>query len=169
MASKALFLDRDGVINIEKNYLYKIDDFEFIDGIFELCKSFLEKGYIVVVVTNQSGIARGYYTTDQFLQLTDYMEQQFYKNGITISKTYYCPHHPDITGECDCRKPKPGMLLDAAKDFNIDLSESIMIGDKQRDLEAAFRAGVLTRILFNSNEESKFATSVVDNFKKILE
>jgi len=127
LSKPALFLDRDGVINIEKNYLYKIEDFEFIDGIFELSKFFQDKGFLIFVVTNQSGIARGYYSEDDFLKLTAWMEDEFLKKGIKISKTYFCPHHPDITGECECRKPKPGMFLQARDEFNVDLEKSVIV------------------------------------------
>ena len=103
---KALFLDRDGVINREKNYLYKIEDFEFIDGIFELCRFYENLGFLIFVVTNQSGIARGYYSEDDFKRLTSYMVERFSQEGITISKVYHCPHHPDISGKCECRNPR---------------------------------------------------------------
>ena len=166
---KALFLDRDGVINVEKEYLYKIEDFEFIDGIFELCSYYLSLGYIIVVVTNQSGIARGFYTQEQFLTLTDWMMKEFKKSNIDITKVFHCPHHPKITGECSCRKPQPGMLLDAHKEFDIDLASSVMVGDKERDIEAALNAGVLTTYLFdesNSVTESK-ATKIVNKLEEI--
>lgn len=139
---KALFLDRDGVVNIEKNYLYKIEEFEFCDGIFEVCKYFQDRGYIIVIVTNQSGIARGYYSEDDFQRLTSFMIEKFKQNGIEISSVKYCPHHPDFSGYCECRKPSSGMILDATKEFNIDLASSILIGDKISDIEAGKSAGV---------------------------
>jgi D-glycero-D-manno-heptose 1,7-bisphosphate phosphatase len=110
---KALFLDRDGVINIEKEYLYKIDDFEFIEGIFSTCKYFQDKGYLLIVITNQAGIARGKYTENDLKLLNQWMVQQFSNRGVLISNVYYCPHHPKFTGECDCRKPNPGMIYQA--------------------------------------------------------
>jgi len=152
---KALFLDRDGVINIEKNYLYKIEDFEFIEGIFDLCKYYQNLGYIIFVVTNQSGIARGYYNKVDFDLLTSWMIEEFYKNDVEIKKVYYCPHHPNIDGECDCRKPKPGMLYSAQKDFDIDLKNSIIIGDKQRDIDAGLNAGLQTTFLFDEKKGLK--------------
>ena len=94
---KALFLDRDGVINKEKNYLYKIEDFEFIDGVFDTCRYFQDLGYLIIVITNQAGIARGKYTEKDFEILTTWMLKEFEKENITISKVYYCPHHPDIS------------------------------------------------------------------------
>jgi D-glycero-D-manno-heptose 1,7-bisphosphate phosphatase len=146
---RALFLDRDGVINKEINYLYKIEDFKFIDGIFELCKYYQNLGYIIVVVTNQSGISRGYYNESNFNILTSWMIKEFKKSGVEIKKVYFCPHHPDISGECSCRKPKPGMILEAQKEFDIDLKNSIIIGDKERDIEAGLNAGLKETYLFD--------------------
>lgn len=149
---KALFLDRDGVINIDKNYVHLIDDFEFIDGIFDLCKKYQDEGYLIIVITNQAGIARGYYTTDDFNKLTHWMTEQFLAKGILLSKVYFCPHHPDFDQDCNCRKPKPGMLLDAAKDFDLNLSQSILIGDKQSDIDAGSNAGIKNLIKVTKNQ-----------------
>jgi len=139
---KALFLDRDGVINKEINHLYKIDDFVFIDEIFDICNFYINHGFIIIVITNQAGIAKGYYNEDDFEILTDWMLKQFSKRGIIIEKVYHCPHHPDYTGECDCRKPKPGMIFKARENFNIDLEQSILIGDKLSDIEAGQNSGI---------------------------
>lgn len=167
--NKALFLDRDGVINIEKDYLYKIQEFEFIDGIFELCKYYHDLGYIIIVVTNQSGIARKYYNEDDFNRLTTWMISEFEKNNIEIKKVYFCPHHPDITGECQCRKPNPKMLLDASMEFDIDMKNSIIIGDKQRDIEAGLNAGLKETYLLNKDKNIDFskATKIVSSLKEI--
>lgn len=167
--SKALFLDRDGVINIEKDYLYKIEDFEFIDGIFELCRHYQSLDYDIFVVTNQSGIARGYYSEKDFISLTRWMIQEFSKNNVIIRKVYHCPHHPDISGECTCRKPHPGMLLDANKEFGIDLQNSILIGDKERDIEAALNAGLKETYLFDESKNIKLsnASKIVSKFDDI--
>ena len=164
---KALFLDRDGVINIEKDYLYKIEDFEFIDGIFELCRYYQKLGYLIIVVTNQSGIARRYYNEKDFNILTSWMIEQFSKNGIELSKVYFCPHHPSISGDCECRKPKSGMLLEAQKEFNIDLENSILVGDKERDIEAGIGAGVKTTYLFDETEKisNSKATKIVSKLQ----
>lgn len=148
---KALFLDRDGVINIDKNYLYKIEELEFCDGIFELCRYFQNRGYIIVIVTNQSGIARGYYSEEDFLKLTHFMLDIFKQEGIEISSVKYCPHHPDFTGVCECRKPSSGMILEVSKELNIDLDASILIGDKLSDIQAGKEAGVGLNCLVNSN------------------
>jgi len=166
---KALFLDRDGVINVEKNYLYKKEDFKFIDGIFELCGYYQELGYIIIVVTNQSGIARKYYTEDDFNILSSWMLQEFRNNKIQISKVYFCPHHPEITGKCSCRKPNAGMLFEAKEEFNIDLKNSIIIGDKERDIEAGINAGLKECYLFDESDtviESK-AVKIVSKLEKI--
>ncbi len=152
MPKRALFLDRDGVINVEKNYLYKQEDFEFIDGIFDLCRYFQDEGYAIVVVTNQSGICRGYYSEEDFRKLTEWMEAEFSKRGIEIAKTYHCPHHPDFTGSCNCRKPEPGMFLQAQKELALDLQKSVMVGDKQSDIEAAQKAGVQECYLYDGKE-----------------
>ena len=166
---KALFLDRDGVINVEKDYLYKIEDFEFIEGIFELCRYFADKNYKIIVVTNQSGIARGYYSEENFHILTSWMTQEFKKRDITIEHVYYCPHHPEITGKCRCRKPEAGMLFDAAKDFGIDLKNSIIVGDKERDIEAGINAGLHETYLFDELNSVNYsqATKIVEKLDKI--
>ena len=169
--NKALFLDRDGVINVEKDYLYKIQDFEFIDGIFDLCKYYQQLGFIIVVVTNQSGIARGFYSEDDFERLTSWMKDEFLKHNISISKVYHCSHHPKISGECNCRKPNPGMLLDASRELNIDLSKSIIIGDKERDIEAGLAAGLRSAYLFDESKSitvSK-ANKIISQFKDIYD
>jgi len=140
--SKALFIDRDGVINVDKGHVYLTEDFEFSQGIFPLCMKYLNEGYIILVITNQAGIAKGIYTEADFVKLTEWMTYQFYRQGIIISKVYHCPHHPDINGSCQCRKPNPGMILQAIEEFDLDISECVLIGDKESDLEAGRRAGI---------------------------
>jgi len=146
---KALFLDRDGVINEDYGYVYKKEDFKFKNGIFELLKLF--KDYKIFIVTNQSGIARGYYSENDFHKLMDWVKEEFKQKGIEIVDINFCPHHPDITGSCECRKPNPGMILDLAKKYNIDLEKSIMIGDKKSDIEAANKAGIKKTYLVKDN------------------
>jgi D-glycero-D-manno-heptose 1,7-bisphosphate phosphatase len=141
--NKALFLDRDGVVNVEKNYVHRIEDFEFMDGIFPLCKRFQDQGFLILVTTNQAGIARGLYTLEDLLGLNAWMTDRFADQGIRMARIYHCPHHPDFTGECACRKPNPGMLLQARDDFDLTLSECVLLGDKESDLEAGRRAGVV--------------------------
>jgi len=139
---KAAFLDRDGVINKDFGYVGSIDKFEFKEGIFELLEFLRDLEYELFIVTNQSGIGRGYYSEDDFYKLMDWVKNEFNKKNIKIKDIRFCPHHPDITGECNCRKPKPGMILDLAKKYNIDLTNSIMIGDSNTDIEACKRAGL---------------------------
>ena len=145
---RAIFLDRDGVINLDKNYLYKIEDFEFAEGVFEALRAFQEMGYTLFVVTNQSGIGRGYYSEEDFWRLSRWMLERLRDEGIEIKEIFYCPHRPDEG--CGCRKPEPGMILDAAKKYGIDLERSWMIGDKPSDIEAARRAGVGGAILLEN-------------------
>jgi D-glycero-D-manno-heptose 1,7-bisphosphate phosphatase len=154
--TRALFLDRDGVINTEKNYLYRIEDVEFVDGIFALCKAAAERSYRIIVITNQSGIARGYYKENDLQKLTEWMIREFAGRNIEISALYACPHlaDADLTAyrrDCPARKPNPGMLLRAQKDFKLDMGKSIFIGDKNCDMEAGMRARVGSLLLFNNN------------------
>lgn len=151
MAQKAVFLDRDGVINAEKDYVYKVEDFEFLQGIFEAVKHFNEQGYVVIIVTNQSGIGRGYYTEKDFEHLTKFMLGRFEDEGAKIAKIYHCPHSPD--SNCECRKPSPGMFLSAKKELDIDMQNSWMIGDKEGDIEAAIAAGISNTILVRTGHK----------------
>lgn len=142
----AVFLDRDGTINLEKDYLYKTEDFEFVPGAAEAIHALKEAGYLVVVVTNQSGVARGYFTMADVLHLHEHIQSALNKFNTAIDAFYICPHHPerglgDFLQNCDCRKGQPGMLLQAARDCNIDLSSSYMVGDKLADIEAGESAG----------------------------
>lgn len=168
MSRPALFLDRDGVVNIEKNYLHKVEEFEFIDGVFELCQKYQELGYLLVVVTNQSGIARGYYSEADFKKLTVWMVEAFAKQGIAITDVYHCPHHPDISGACSCRKPEPGMLLEAADKHDIDLNHSLLVGDSERDITAAHMAGVEETYLFSTEAETSAATKIIRSLKELV-
>lgn len=137
---KCLFLDRDGVINKDNGYVCNIDDFYFCDGVIEALAEFYKAGYMLVVVTNQSGIGRGYYSEEDFKILSDYMLDVFAKNGVKIEKIYHCPHAPEQ--KCSCRKPSSGMILRAIAELDIDPSKSIIIGDKPSDLAAGAGAGV---------------------------
>ncbi|MFP4365915.1 MAG: D-glycero-alpha-D-manno-heptose-1,7-bisphosphate 7-phosphatase [Bacteroidales bacterium] len=149
--NKAVFLDRDGVINREKgNYIFNIEDFEFNEGIFKNLALMRDNGFFLIIITNQGGIARGLYTHEQLNNLHAYMNKYMAVNKIYISEIYYCPHHPS-TGKCLCRKPESLMIEKAISRFSIDRSRSFMIGDNERDTEAARRAGV-KGILINANE-----------------
>ena len=162
-ANKALFLDRDGVINEDAGYVCEIKDFKFIDGIFDALREFAKAGYKLFVVTNQSGIGRGYYTQEQFDALNKFMLESFKKEQIFITKVYFCPHAPEQ--KCTCRKPNPKMILDACKEFEIDLENSLMIGDKPSDVEAGKRAGVGKNFLLDGIN-FKYVRDVLNKLKK---
>ena len=173
MTIKTIFLDRDGVINKDKNYVYKIDDFEFIDGIFDTCLHFLSLGYQIIIVTNQSGIQRGYFDEKQYQDLTNWMLAQFNKNHIKILDIFHCPHGPKSS--CNCRKPKPGMLVNAQKKYCIDMRNSWMIGDTERDISAAKLSGIRNTILFQADKkkllnhsEAKFKVNLLEQTKIII-
>jgi len=155
---KAVFLDRDGVINKEKNFVTSWEEFEFIDGIFENIKKLNKAGFLVIVVTNQSGISRGFYTEETLKEIHDKMIKIMENNGAHIDDIFYCPHYDD---NCSCRKPNPGMILEAAKKYNIDLSKSWVIGDSERDIEAGRRAGCKTILV-------KVNTNIKDVVERII-
>ncbi|WP_455654959.1 D-glycero-beta-D-manno-heptose 1,7-bisphosphate 7-phosphatase [Phascolarctobacterium sp.] len=147
MKHKAVFFDRDGVLNVDKAYLYKIDELEWIDGALEAIAYLTRSGYLVFVVTNQSGIARGYYTVAEMEKLHQHMADTALDSGGKIEKFYYCPHLPEgsvaeYAVDCACRKPKPGLILQALAEYDIDADKSFLIGDKKRDVEAAEAAGI---------------------------
>jgi D-glycero-D-manno-heptose 1,7-bisphosphate phosphatase len=154
MPRKALFLDRDGVINVDHGYCFEIERIEFIDGIFELCEAAHRTGLQIVVVTNQAGVARGFYTEQDVRNLHRWMKLEFEKRGVPILDFYYCLFHPEAVvpeyaGDSFDRKPNPGMLLRAKEEHDIAMQESIMVGDKPSDMVAGRRARVATCILFD--------------------
>jgi D-glycero-D-manno-heptose 1,7-bisphosphate phosphatase len=145
--TKALFLDRDGVINVDKKHVWRIADIEFLTGIFDLCLTAQRLGFRLVVVTNQAGIGRGYYTERDFRALTEWMLGQFHLRGINVDGVYHCPYHPTegvgkYRRESPDRKPNPGMILRARNDLGLDLSQSVLVGDKDSDVHAGRAAGV---------------------------
>jgi len=155
-AKPALFLDRDGVINVEKNYVHRIEDFEFVDGIFDLCRLATRLGLVLVVVTNQAGIGRGFYTEAQFHALTAWMSERFAAEGAPLAAVYFCPFHPehgvgDYKRESFERKPNPGMMLRARDELGLDLSRSLLLGDKHSDIVAAKAAGVGVTLLLGED------------------
>lgn len=144
---RAFFLDRDGVINVDHGYVCSPEQTQFIDGIFELCRAATQRGILNVVITNQAGIARGYYSEVDFLAYMDWMRGEFRKHGAQLDAVYYCPHHPlhgrgDYLRDCECRKPKPGMILRAARDLDLDLAGSVLLGDTASDIVAGEAAGI---------------------------
>lgn len=169
----ALFLDRDGVINIDTGYVHKAENCVFIDGIFDLVKRANLHGYKVFVVTNQAGIARGYYTEAEFLNFSEWMKNEFKKHQAHIDEIYFCPHHPvhglgSYLTDCDCRKPSPGMFLKAQKSFNIDMKKSIMIGDNISDLEASMLANIGKHYLFIARQIERTVAQSESEFAKNL-
>lgn len=154
--NKAIFLDRDGTLNIDYGYVHEIDNFKFIDGTIDALRELKKMGYMLVLVTNQSGIARGYFSENQFLQLTEWMDWSLAEQDVDLDGIYYCPHHPEGKGEykedCDCRKPKSGMLLQAIKELKIDPTQSIMVGDKVEDLKAGIGAKVKMNVLVRTGK-----------------
>ncbi|NBB55996.1 D-glycero-beta-D-manno-heptose 1,7-bisphosphate 7-phosphatase [Pantoea vagans] len=159
MANKvpAIFLDRDGTLNVDSGYVHEIDDFQFIDGTIEALQKLKAMGYALVVVTNQSGIARGMFTEDTFMRLTEWMDWSLADRDVDLDGIYFCPHHPEANveefrQECDCRKPQPGMLLTAQEELHIDMAASYMVGDKLEDMLAGRAAGVGTKVLVRSGK-----------------
>lgn len=141
--NKAIFLDRDGVINKEiGSYVFKADDFVFNNGIFEAAAKWQANGFMLIVITNQGGIAKGLYSYNEVNNLHDMMEKEFAKNGINLTEIYYCPHH-HLVSKCICRKPGSQMLEKAIARFNIDKQKSYFVGDNERDISAAVGAGVI--------------------------
>jgi D-glycero-D-manno-heptose 1,7-bisphosphate phosphatase len=169
---RAVFLDRDGTINVEKDYLYRIEEFEFIDGSVEAIKLLNEAGFLVVVVSNQSGVARGYYSEYDVELLHRHIALELEKSGARVDAWMFCPHHPDGGGSyslpCICRKPLPGMLKEAASRYHITLETSVMIGDKLADIGAGNAAGcraILVRTGYGADHENlvSSSTKVYDN------
>jgi len=160
---KALFLDRDGVINVDHGYVYEIEKFEFNEGIFDLLRGFLQKGYLLFIVTNQSGIGRGYYREEDFQKLTVWMLGEFKKEQIDIVCVEHCNHAPEAN--CGCRKPQTGMVDRIRSNYAIDLENSWLIGDKQSDIDLAHNAKIGHTIAIGERE----ITNVNYSFKTILE
>ena len=174
---KALFLDRDGVINVNYGYVSDVACFDWVDGIFELVEKAQKLDYKIIVVTNQSGIGRGYYDEAQFQQLTQWMNQEFTKHGVNIAAVKFCPHHPEkalpeYLRSCNCRKPQPGMILEAIRELNIDPAQSIFVGDKESDMKAARSANVQFKYLVESgqtfsDQQAKAADAVFNNLTEL--
>lgn len=155
---KALFLDRDGVINVNHGYVCSVERTDWVPGIFELCAVARDAGYVLIVVTNQAGIARGYYSEEEFLAYTRWMHAEFAARGTPLAATCYCPHHPQGVLQqyrlaCACRKPGPGMILAAAHALDINLGESLLVGDKPSDMAAAEAAGLGRALLLSAHHE----------------
>ena len=171
MSRPALFLDRDGVINIDHDYVCKPENFEFVDHIFELCRTAKRLGYLIFVVTNQAGIGRGYYTEEDFLKLTDWMCRVFNAQGVVIDKVYFCPFHPEhgvghYKIDSPNRKPAPGMIHQAIQEFDVDVAKSVLVGDKESDIQAGVASGVGCNLLYDPSgllDPAKTSASAVVN------
>lgn len=164
----AIFLDRDGTINVDHGYVHEIDDFQFIDGVIDALCDLKKMGYVLVLVTNQSGIARGIFTEEQFMTLTEWMDWSLSDRGVELDGIYYCPHHPkgtitDYREQCDCRKPLPGMLISAQRHLNIDMQASYIVGDKIEDLLAGEAAGIGNKILVRTGKPITTAGETIAN------
>lgn len=158
---KALFLDRDGTINKYGEYIHKKDDFIFIDGVIELIRFFKDMGYMIFVVTNQAGVARGYYTESDVVALHDWANEILSRHDAAVDEWVYCPHHPEhgigeLKKDCNCRKPKTGMVDYLCEKYEIDRTNSIMIGDKDWDIECGKRAGLKTFKLIDEDYNALF-------------
>ena len=157
MKRRALFLDRDGVINVDHGYVHKPEDFEFVDGIFDLCRAAHRQGWLIIVVTNQAGIARGLYTEDDFQCLTDWMCKRFISENAPLAAVYHCPTHPtaghgEYRRESQRRKPNPGMILDAEREHHVDLARSIIVGDNLSDMQAGNAANLGKCCLYSAGD-----------------
>lgn len=170
--NKSLILDRDGVINIDKKYVYKTKDLEFVDGIEDLIHEAKLKNYIVICITNQSGIARGFFSEEEFhIFMRELNKRLLNKIGFALDAYYYCPHHPNAKIEkykkiCDCRKPKIGMFKKILENFNIDLANSVFIGDKLSDIEAAETMSIGKKY-FLSFSNNKINKNKIYNIKSL--
>lgn len=176
LSRPALFLDRDGVINIDHAYVCKPDNFEFVEHIFELCRTAKRLGYLIFVVTNQAGIGRGYYTEEDFLKLTDWMCRVFNAQGVVIDKVYFCPFHPEhgvghYKIDSPNRKPAPGMIHQAIQEFDVDVAKSVLVGDKESDIQAGVTSGLGCNLLYDpsglSDPLATAATAIVNSLFEI--
>lgn len=179
MKQKFILFDRDGVINVEKSYLHKISDFEYEKNVVESLLEFQKMGYRLIIITNQAGIAKGYYSEDDYFKLERFIENDLKEKGITIEKTYFCPHHPEGQGkyrtDCTCRKPGTGNFEKAVREFNIDIEKSFMVGDRVTDLIPAQKMGFGTFLIttgyglenIGKLEENSLKSVIVNDMSEI--
>ncbi len=153
VARPAIFLDRDGTLNEDSGYLYERELWRWLPHAVEALALFASKGYALVVITNQSGIARGYYTASAMHSLHDWVNAELAKSHLVIDAFYHCPHHPQFSGPCTCRKPSPELLLKAAQELQLDVQHSYMIGDKMSDVQAGLAAGCTSYLIADQNAE----------------
>ena len=168
--SKILFLDRDGVVNIDKHFVSRIEDIVFIDGIFQVCKYFNAQGFAIVIITNQSGIARELFSEQDFQTVMTFIIQEFKRKGVEILDFFHCPHGPD--DNCSCRKPLPGLFTQALRQFNVEAKNCISIGDRERDIDAALAAGISHNYLMQDSQIStshSLGSIVVKSLSEIIQ
>ena len=169
---KVAFLDRDGVINIDTGYVYRINDFKYTYKCKEALRNITDNGYKIIIITNQSGIGRGYFSETEYKKLTSYYLNDFKNNGIDILDIFYCPHHVEANvkkfrKDCNFRKPKPGMIKKAIKRYSIDINNSFLVGDKLSDIEAGMSAGINNLFLIENDNESTETRSTLCKFKNL--
>lgn len=166
---KLAVLDRDGIVNFDPGYTYKVSSFRFIDEVFDICRILQSRGFLIAIATNQSGIERGYFSVKEFEELTKWIHNEFRRKKINLVGTFFCPHKPDVNGQprCLCRKPRPGMLLEALRITGADPKNSIMIGDSPSDVQASKSAsfGHALRIC----PEPDFTRLEFESHKNLLE
>ncbi len=170
---KALFLDRDGIVNIDTGYVHRAEDFRFDPAIFALCRAAQARGYAIVIVSNQSGIGRGYFGAGDYRRLTDFMLERLRAESISVAAVYHCPFHPTegigrFRRDHPWRKPAPGMILDAARALNLRLGASILIGDRESDIEAAHAAGIGTAVLVAAGRPASAADHMFGSLAEAL-
>lgn len=165
--NKVVFLDRDGTINIDYGYVYKKNKLDFIPGVIEGMKKLYENGYQFIIITNQSGIGRKYFTLDQYYEFTNYMINELEKKGIKILDVYFCPHTDK--DNCECRKPKTKMFYEAIKNHNIDISNSYVVGDKIRDLSISKTTDITGILISNYSDEYICKNNMIDVADYIIE
>jgi len=153
MKNKAVFVDRDGTINVNVEYLDTPDNFQMYPGVGEGIKALKEQGFLIIIITNQSGIARGFFTLETLEKIHERMLNELQEKGVEVDAIYFCPHHPDE--KCNCRKPKTGLLVKAIKDFDIDTKKSYFIGDRMIDVEAGYKIGCKTVLVPERKEQVK--------------
>jgi D-glycero-D-manno-heptose 1,7-bisphosphate phosphatase len=168
---KALFIDRDGIINEDTGYPHKPEHIKFLPEIFDICRSAQQKGYLLIVITNQAGVAKGKFPESDVRTLNAWMKDQFKSRGIDIAAFYYCPHHkdgvvPEYARECNCRKPKPGMVEQALRDFSIDIPGSLVIGDKASD-RIEF-PGLKSIIVKSKYTDKEYDVDSLDHVRKLF-
>ena len=171
--NRTIFLDRDGVINKEVNYLSNPDDFELIENTIEALKILKDKRYLLIIITNQAGIAKGYFNEDILKEIHNKMNSLLKQYNVFLDDIFYCPHHPDFTGPCECRKPQPGMIYCAKEKYDIDLHNSYMVGDTINDIKTGLNAGCITVLVLTGygTEEKKKIKNIKPDliFNNLLE